>query len=416
MCGGDALRIGVNCFLLRANVGGMKQYFFSLARELLETDRQNEYVFFHFPHNAGELAALENRHWQANAVLLHSQWGVLPHLGKIDLYFCPLGVLWPRPLPVPTVVTMHDIQEVFYPQFFSELDLYYRAWQYPGSSHMADHVIAISHFSKETIVKHHRISPAKVTVAHLCADERFYRAADVARLPQAPLPEDDFIFYPANHWQHKNHDALLQAMQWLKTERGLRISAVFTGYDVPNSYPLAQKAADYGLTEQVYFAGYVAVEEMVYLYTKAKMLVFPSLFEGFGIPLIEAMAAGCPVVAANASSLPEIGGEAAEYFDPSSPESIGLAIEKVWCDGKLRHGMIERGRRHALDFSAAKLAQTHLAVFDEAVRSFSPVRYAWNLWIYQHYLGIPVHFKYRKVLIKWMLLHSRQMLWRPRAL
>jgi glycosyltransferase involved in cell wall biosynthesis len=392
------MRVGVNCFLLQANIGGMKQYFFNLFRELLQNDSQNEYVFFHFPHNAEELAALENARWQANAILLHDQMEMKQHLDKIDLYFCPFGALWPRPLPIPTVVTLVDIQEVFYPQFFTAFDMYNREWHFPGSTRMADRVITISHFSKKTIVKHHHISPSKVTVAHLCADERFHRAVDVARPPQAPLPRGDFIFYPANHWQHKNHDALLRAMQWLKTERGLSISAVFTGYDVPNGYPLAQKAADYGLAEQIYSAGYVTVEELAYLYSKAKMLVFPSLFEGFGIPLVEAMAAGCPVAAANATSLPEIGGEAAEYFDPSSPASIGLAIEKVWRDETLRQKLIELGKRRALDFSAAKLAQTHLAVFDEAGRAFSPLRYAWHYRIYQHYHHWFIHLKYRKVL------------------
>jgi glycosyltransferase involved in cell wall biosynthesis len=392
------MRVGVNCFLLQANIGGMKQYFFNLFRELLENDHQNEYVFFHFLHNAAELATLENTRWQANAILLNDQAEVKQHLGKIDLYFCPFGALWPRPLPIPTVVTLVDIQEVFYPEFFTDLDLYNREYHFPGSTRMADRVITISHFSKKMIVKHHRISLQKVTVAHLCADKRYYRAAEVAHPPQSPLPGGDFIIYPANYWMHKNHDALLGALRWLKTEKRLKIDVVFTGYDVPNGYPLAQKVSEYGLDEQVYAVGYVTVEEMAYLYSKAKMLVFPSLFEGFGIPLVEAMIVGCPVVAAKATSLPEIGADAAEYFDPSSPEIIGLTIEKVWGDGGLRQRLIERGRRRALDFSAAKLAQAHLAVFSEAARSFSATRYAWHYWVYQHYHYWLVLFKYRKVL------------------
>jgi glycosyltransferase involved in cell wall biosynthesis len=391
------MRIGVNCFLLQADIGGMKQYFFNLFQELLENDHQNEYVFFHFPRNAEELVTLENTRWQANAILLNDQAEVKQHLDEIDLYFCPFGALWPRPLPLPTVVTLVDIQEVFYPEFFTDLDLYNREYHFPGSTRMADRVITISHFSKKTIVQHHRISPHKVTVAHLCADKRYYRAAEVARLPQFPLPGGDFVIYPANYWKHKNHDALLRALRWLKTEKGLKIDAVLTGYDVPNGYPLAQKVSEYGLDEQVYYVGYVTVEEMAYLYSKATMLVFPSLFEGFGIPLVEAMAAGCPVVAANATSLPEVGVEAAEYFDPLSPESIGLAIEKVWRGADLRQQLVKWGRRRAFDFSTSKLAQTHLAVFNEAAQDFSLARYAWHYWIYQHYHRWLVHFKYRKV-------------------
>jgi glycosyltransferase involved in cell wall biosynthesis len=232
----------------------------------------------------------------------------------------------------------------------------------------------------------------------LCADKRYYQAAEVARVPECPLPEGDFVIYPANHWMHKNHDTLLRALQWLKEEKGLKIDAVFTGYDVPNGYPLTQKAAEYGLSEQVYQVGYVTVEELAYLYSRAKMLVFPSLFEGFGIPLVEAIAAGCPVVAANATSLPEIGADAAAYFDPSSPESIGMAIERVWGDEALRQRLIQRGWRRALDFSSTKLAQTHRAVFDEAARVFSPKRYMWYNWVYQHYHRWLVRSKYRKIL------------------
>jgi glycosyltransferase involved in cell wall biosynthesis len=391
------MRIGVNCFALRADIGGIKQYFFDLFHELLANDSQNEYVFFHFSHNAEELTHLTNTRWQTDAILLKDQLEVKQHLDKIDLYFCPFGALWPRPLPIPTVVTLVDIQEVFYPQFFTSLDLFNREYHFSGSTRMADQVITISHFSKKTLVEHHRISLQKVTVAYLCADKRYYRAAEVARPPQCLLPKGDFIIYPANFWRHKNHDALLRALRWLKTEKGLKIDAVFTGYDVPNGYSLAQKVSEYELDEQVYLAGYVAVEEMAYLYSKAKMLIFPSLFEGFGIPLVEAMAAGCPVVAANATSLPEIGAEAVEYFDPMFPESIGLAIEKVWRDANLRWQLIERGKRRALDFSATKLAQTHLAAFKEAARVFSPVRYAWNYWVYRPYHHWYIHWKYRHV-------------------
>jgi glycosyltransferase involved in cell wall biosynthesis len=392
------MRIGINCFSLKANIGGMKQYFFNLFQELLENDHQNEYVFFHFPHNAKELANLENTRWQASAILLNDQLEVKQHLSQIDLYFCPFGALWPRPLPIPTVVYMHDIQEVFYPDYFTDLDLYNREYHFTGSTRMADRVITNSHFTKKTIVQHHRISPHKATVAHLCADKRYYRAAEVARPPQSPLPRGDFIIYPANYWIHKNHDTLLRALQWLKTGKELKINAVFTGYDVPNGYPLAQKVSEYGLDEQVYPVGYFTVEEMAYLYSKATMLVFPSLFEGFGIPLVEAMAAGCPVVAANVTSLPETGAEAAEYFDPTSPESIGLVIEKVRRDADLRRQLVKRGQRRALDFSAAQLAQTHVAVFNEAAQVFSPVRYAWNYWVYRHYHHKYIHWKYRDVL------------------
>jgi glycosyltransferase involved in cell wall biosynthesis len=389
------MRIGVNCFPLEANSGGVKQYFFSLFRELLSSDDGLRYVFFYFPQNVEELSNLDCLDLEENGVSLTHQNEIEPHFNNIDLYFCPFSSLWPRPVPLPTVLFLHDIQEVFYPHYFTETDMFNREWHYPGSTRMATQVVTNSHFTRQTIVHNHRISSPKITVAHLCADERFYRAGDVARLPQSPLPGDDFIFYPANYWQHKNHDGLLKALRWLKLERGLIINAVFTGYDVPNSFPLDQKVSEYGLDEQIFNAGYRSVEELAYLYLKARLMVFPSLFEGFGIPLVEAMAAGCPVAASNATSVPEIGGDAVEYFDPCAPESIARAIERIWCDDAMRSDLIQRGRTRARNFSSAKLAQTHLNVFRKAAGSFSKARYAWHKCIYQHYHRSIIFVKYR---------------------
>jgi glycosyltransferase involved in cell wall biosynthesis len=393
------MRIGVNCFLLQANTGGMKQYFFNLFRELLQHHPENEYVFFYFPHNIQELAELYECEWQRHAVLLDSQEEIRNYLKKIDLYFHPFGTLWPRPVPIPSVVTLVDIQEVFYPQFFTDFDLYNREYHFQGSTHSADRVITISHFSKQTIVEHHRISPEKVIVAHLCADKRFYRAAEVAVAPPCSLPPvNDYIVYPANHWFHKNHNNLLLALKWLKDERNLSINAVFTGYDIPGGYQIGEKSVEYGLGEQVFVTGYVSVPELAYLYQHARAMVFPSLFEGFGIPLVEAMAVGCPVLAARVTSLPEIGREAVAYFEPDSPESIGLAIEKVWQDATLRQRLVEQGQKRALEFSAAKLAQIHLAVFTEAAEAFSPLQYAWNKLVYEPFHHWTIHHKYRRVL------------------
>jgi len=158
------MRIGVNCYQLLADIGGLKQYFLRLFRELLKNDEQNTYIFFYFSHNLDELSYLDDLDWQENAIELKDQQEVKEHLGKIDLYFCPFGALWPRPVPVPTVVTLVDIQEAFYPEYFTAQDLFNRHFHYTGSTKMADRVITISEFSRETIVKHLKISPHKIRI------------------------------------------------------------------------------------------------------------------------------------------------------------------------------------------------------------------------------------------------------------
>jgi glycosyltransferase involved in cell wall biosynthesis len=394
---GSAMRIGVNCFLLRPHAGGLKQYFLGLFEELLTSDTKNKYVFFYFEHNLDELAKLRNDSWRKNGILLRDQLEVKQHLGKIDLYFSPFGPAWPRPVPIPSVTMLADVQEVFFPEFFTPMDMFNRDYHFRGSTRMADRVITISHYSKKTMVERYGIKDSRIVVCHLSADARYYRAAEAGTPPSYPLPAQGYVMYPANRWLHKNHDVLLRAIERLKA-KGVRIDAVFTGYDAPGGYPLLQKAAEYGIGSQVHSLQYVTVEEMAYLYSKARMLVFPSLFEGFGIPLVEAMAAGCPVACSRATSLPEIGLNAVEYFDPKSVESVADAVERVWIDGSRRRELAELGRARAGDFSAGAAAVKHVAAFEEAARSFRNKRYWWQEFCYQHIHRNLVFFKHRKAL------------------
>jgi glycosyltransferase involved in cell wall biosynthesis len=377
------MRIGINCYLLEPHIGGIKQYFLALCRELLLHDHQNQYVLFYFPHNISELEKLGSEIIARHGILLREQGEIREHLHRIDLYFCPFGSLIPRPLPLPTVVTIVDIQEVFFPEFFTLHNLVARFWHYAGSTKMADHVLTISDFSRDTLVRHHRLPPEKITVAHLCADERFYRAAETARRPAAALPEH-YIFYPANRWLHKNHDLLLRAMAWLRDRDNMAVHAVFTGFDQKNGYPIEEKAKEYGVGDLVTQLGYVSVEEMAYLFGHAELMVFPSLFEGFGIPLVEAMAAGCPVLAANTTSLPEVGGDGVAYFAPSSPETLARALRGLLANRARRRDLVARGSMRAGDFSPAMMAENHLAAFRKAVQAYSRRRYLWLRYGYKY--------------------------------
>jgi glycosyltransferase involved in cell wall biosynthesis len=388
------MRIGVNCYLLQPHIGGLKQYFLTLFRELLERDDGHEYVFFWYRQNAEELEQLGTDLWRRHAVLLEDQRQVLAHLDRIDLYFCPFGALYPRPVPRPTVMTLADIQEVFYPEFFTPADRYTRELHFPGSTRMADRVITHSEFSRRTIIEHHRLPPARVAVVHHYVDERYARSAEVARKPAAPLPAR-FVFYPANLWKHKNHDVLLRALRLLREERGRRLDLVLTGFGQDSGSPVAAMAEAHGVRDQVHALGYLAVEEIAYLYRRADMLVFPSLFEGFGIPLVEAMAAGCPVVAARATSIPEVTGDAAELFDPASPAALAAAIERVADDAAWRETLRTRGLRRAREFSAARMAEGHRAVFREAVQAYSPRVFLWRRWVTGYWHRVQLEWRWR---------------------
>ena len=151
------MRIGVNCFLLQKNIGGLRQYFLRLFRELLTKDMDNSYVFFYFKHNIEELEDLGTDKWKDGAILLNDQDEIRQHFDKIDLYFCLFGALWPRPVPKPSVVGLSDIQEKFFPEFFTSQDIWSREMHYRSSTKAADQGITVSEFSKNSIVRFHRI-------------------------------------------------------------------------------------------------------------------------------------------------------------------------------------------------------------------------------------------------------------------
>jgi glycosyltransferase involved in cell wall biosynthesis len=191
------------------------------------------------------------------------------------------------------------------------------------------------------------------------------------------------VLFPANFWRHKNHDGLLRALQILRNEGRLSLDAVLTGFPVPNGYPVQAKAAEYGVSSQVHFLGHVDTRSLAQLYRRARMLVFPSYFEGFGIPLVEAMAAGCPIVGADATSIPEICGDAALLVDPDAPRALADAIDKLWSDDTLYREMVVRGQARVKSFTPAIAAQAHLAAFELARQTFSRKQYRWKQWGYR---------------------------------
>jgi glycosyltransferase involved in cell wall biosynthesis len=168
------------------------------------------------------------------------------------------------------------------------------------------------------------------------------------------LPEE-FLFYPANPWPHKNHARLLSALRIYKNVYQHRLHLVVSGKLEHENRSAEEFAIAAGVTDQVIDLGFVSASDLPGLYSAASALVFPSLFEGFGIPLLEAMACGCPVVAADVTSIPEVVGEAGILFDPFNPDDMARKIHQVVTDKSLRQELVVRGRDRAKQFSWAKV-------------------------------------------------------------
>jgi glycosyltransferase involved in cell wall biosynthesis len=255
-----------------------------------------------------------------------------------EAFHFPLTVMLPR-VGAPATTTIHDLQHEAYPQFFSRPQLSYRRHVYGRSVRASRLVIAVSEHVRDDLVERLGYPAERVRVIHHGVDHERFAPDGSAREP--------FLLYPANWWPHKNHELLLEAFAAVRRERP-ELRLVLTGSDHPP-----------GLPDGVTSLGRVPDERLVELYRGAAALVFPSLYEGFGLPPLEAMACGCPVAVSRVAALPEVCGDAAVYFDPTSAEGIAAGIVEVL--DRPRAG----GPARAALFTWREFAHRHDAVYRE---------------------------------------------------
>ena len=294
---------------------------------------------------------------------------------RVDLWFCPFSDLRPRVPGVPAVITVYDLQHESYPEFFAAAELRHRQRYLPASCAAADHVIAVSGFTRRSVIDRFGLNPERVTTIWAAAGRDVDWAGGAARVGEVReryrLPER-YAFYPANPWPHKNHGRLLEALALCRA-RGLRdFGLVLTGEAATAPWRLEALVEDLGLREVVRTLGYVPREDLPALYAGAVCLVHPSLFEGFGIPLVEAMHVGCPILAANATGLLEVAGNAALFFDPRDPEAIARALEAVAGDAVRAAELARLARVRSSLFSAPTMARRTLDLFERVLLAATP--------------------------------------------
>jgi glycosyltransferase involved in cell wall biosynthesis len=264
-------------------------------------------------------------------------------LRDVRVVHYPLTLRIPA-VPQPSVVSLLDLQHLDMPQLFSRSERAFRRVAWHRSVRSADRVIVISAFVRDRAVELLGLDPAKIRVIHLGIDHDRFFPGTAEREP--------FLLYPARRWPHKNHERLFDAFALIRQERpGLRL--VLTGGGSHGALPPAVEAL-----------GNLDFAQLPDLFRRASALVFPSLYEGFGQPVLEAMASGCPVACSDTASLPEITGDAARLFDPLDPASIAAAVGDVldqpdeWAS---------RGIARATRFSWEATARATEAVYRELI-------------------------------------------------
>lgn len=292
-----------------------------------------------------------------NPTLLHelTNYRVSPEVGRLSLSS-----------KFKLCVTFLDIQDYFYPEYFDDHALINRRLHYTLYKDRADAFFAISEFTKSTMVDRMGIHPDKITVTHLAADDmEIIKISDPVKSWASNLGR--FILYPAKAWSHKNHEFLLRAIskrrdQFLNARMSLVLSG---GFDAQDLARLNRLASDAGVSDCVRILGFQSDESLQALIRAAEFLVFPSLYEGFGMPVLEAMTLGCPVLSSTAGSLPEVAGDAAVYFDPRQEESLIAVLDQVLRDQIDRASLTEKGLRNCARFSWEKTFQTTISRYRE---------------------------------------------------
>jgi len=256
-------------------------------------------------------------------------------------------VHYPLTIPLPpsraaTIVTLHDVQHLELPHLFGAAERAFRRLAYDRAARRAARVVVVSGFVRDRAAALLGLDPGRIQVIHSGVDHAVFHPVRGEREP--------FLLYPARPWPHKNHRRLLEAFALVRRAQP-ELRLVLTGGGTHGPLPDGVEAA-----------GLVGLDELASLYRRAAAVVFPSLYEGFGQPILEAMACGCPVACSEVASLPEVAGGAARLFDPEDPRSIAEAVQDVLAAAP---AWSARGIERAAEFSWATTARAHEALYRE---------------------------------------------------
>jgi len=277
---------------------------------------------------------------------------------------------------IPSIYQPWDLQHIHFPEFFSQVEIGSREKLYRAFCKQAKYVCVQTEWGKKDLVEKLSIEPEKVKVIRWGSVFDAYQpplsAAVAATSERLQLPKQYFV-YPAVTWVHKNHEAIIRALRILKHTHNVKAYVCFSGKCTDFRRDLDRLAIECGVADQIRYLGFIPTEDLQAVYAGAIAMVFPSKFEGFGLPIVEAFQAGLPVLCSNATVLPEVAQDGALYFDPSSPEQLSEHMKSIVDDDGLRSRLIEKGKRILPDYSIGQTAAKFQFLYQQTVSDVGSV-------------------------------------------
>jgi glycosyltransferase involved in cell wall biosynthesis len=353
---------------------GIGTYIRNLLRQLARIDRQTDYILLSPAQDldvASQLgpnfrAVLEPSPNYSLREQLHVPWVLRRE--RPDVFHAPHYVL-PPAVTCRSVVTIHDCIHLMFPQYLPNKMAYaYARASMWAAVKRSDRILTVSEASKRDILHFFNVAPEKIVVVYNAIDDHFWLTPpddEVARVRERYQLDHQFILYVGNIKPHKNLVRLIEAFAELRRTGFEELKLLIIGDEISKLPSLRRAVHGHKLHKHVRFLGYVSDDTLRVLYRLAALFAFPSLYEGFGLPPLEAMASGTPVVASNQSSLPEVTGDAAVLVDPYDVASIVDGMRRVLSDATLAADLRRRGPARAREFSWARSVDQTRTVYQQ---------------------------------------------------
>jgi glycosyltransferase involved in cell wall biosynthesis len=353
---------------------GIGTYVRNLVEWLARLDRESEYVLVCRPQDCERVEQLGPNFRpipdRSGNYSLAEQVTVPLDLvrARADLFHAPHYVL-PALTPCRSIVTIHDCIHLMFPEYLpSKLAQLYAKVCFRVATTRSARVLTVSDASKRDILRFFPIPPEKVDVIYNAIDDRFSEPPDPVQLDRVRERyqlHDRFLLYSGNVKPHKNLERLIDAFARLRSNGADDIKLLITGSEISRHATIRRAVHRYNLHKHVRFLGFLTAETLATLYHLADAFVFPSLYEGFGLPPLEAMASGTPVLTSNVSSLPEVVDDAALLVDPRDPEAIAEGMHQILFHEPTRERLVARGRIRAASFSWKTSVERVLRIYRE---------------------------------------------------